>query len=124
MQQVHLLAWLALFMTLSKCTDSFELFIRKTNEASVAASSEPPAPFLNQSYELPLFQRHYVTVRVLPSEFHSKGDNRSVVGYNLQVRSTNAPVVIVEKVQSLSGTPERMGNQVESTLLNDLYIGE
>ena len=123
MQQEHILTWLALFMIVARCADGFELFIWKTNEASGNASNELLTPFLNQSYQLPLFQRHYVTVRALPSDSRNKSDNRNVVGYNIQVRSTKAPVVSIEKVQSTSVTPA-VRNKVDSILLNDLYIGE
>ena len=118
----QLLRWCILLITLAKYTSSFEVLI-KTTLADDDQTSEKWQDFKNKSYEIPLFQKRYVTIRTQLNDIQSKRFNRSVVGFKFHVSSINAVVADVRKELTPLTTPTESIND-PAILLEDLYIGK
>ena len=118
----QLLRWCILLITLAKYTASFQVLI-KTTIAEDDQISEQWENFKNKSYEIPLFQKRYVTIRTQLNDIQSKQFNRSVVGFKFHVSSTNAIVADVRKELTPLTTPTASTN-APTILLEDLYIGK
>jgi hypothetical protein len=105
-----------LFMTIVRCIYSFEIFINNTKDGTVKQLES----FRNKSYELPLFQKRFITIRAHPNDFRPNTYNSHVVGFKYQVRSTDPSIVRIRKETT---APTGINNS-KMILLEDLYICE
>jgi hypothetical protein len=116
MLQRQTLQYLILFLTIFKCVYNFEIFLSKTKDDK-DQNMEQLVSFRNKSYEIPLFQTRYVTIRTHSNDFHpKKNDNSNVIGFKFQVRSSNPELVNIRKEITIST------NNLKTILLEDLYI--
>lgn len=123
MLQGQTLQCLIVFITIFQCVYNFEVFVSKTkdnNDQNIQQSIDNNI----KSYEIPLFQTHYLTLRTHANDFqqirHSKSN---VIGFKFQVQSTSPGVVTVRKEAPMSADGKNTGNS-NKILLEDLYICE
>ena len=122
MRRGHLLPWCILLITIVKYSSSFEVFL-KNSITDEDQTSEPWINAVNKSYEIPLFQKRYITIRTQPEDIRSTRFNRSVVGFKFQVSSSNAAVADIQK-ELVPSTMLTKSTKTSAVLLEDLYIGE
>lgn len=122
MLQGQVLKCLILFMTIFKCVYNFEVFLSKTNNNN-DQNIENLGSYRNKTYEVPLFETRYITIRTHFNDFrHNKNNDSNVVGFKFQVRSTDPNVVNIRKEAIPTKTDEI--NNFNTVLIEDLYICE
>ncbi len=123
MLQGQVVKCLILFITIVKCTNSFEIFISRA-KYDKNQTIEDFKSFHNRSCEISLFQTRYITIRVYPRDLRRhQNDNSSVIGFKFQVKSTNPDVVNIQKNVVLP-TTTKIINDSKNILNEDLYICE
>jgi hypothetical protein len=118
MLQGQTLKYLIVIIIIVKYVDSLEIFLSKTNDD---IEVEHLASFRNKSYEIPLFQTRYLTIRTHPNDIHPvQLGEKNMIGLKYQIKSTLPKVVNIRKeVASSEKNPESNGIVVE-----DLFICE
>jgi hypothetical protein len=119
MQEQYMIKWLILFVTIIECAHSLEIFIKKTNSNN-DQNIEPLKSFYNKTYQIPLFQTRYITIRINRDDLRRNKNvhDHDVVGFKFQVKSTDNRIVDVQK-EILVTTNANSSNNV---LLEDLFI--
>lgn len=110
---------LIVFITIFKCVYNFEVFARKTKDGN-DQNIQQLANYRNKSYEIPLFQTHYLILRIHANDFqgHSKSN---IIGFKFQVQSTDPEVVNLRK-KIMMLTSNENTDKLHTVLLDDLYI--
>jgi hypothetical protein len=123
MLQEQTLKCMIIFMITVKCVHNLEILISKTKD-DTNQTVEHLQSFHNKSYEIPLFQIRYLTVRTHSNDFHrNKSDDRNVIGFKFQIRSTLPNVVIIRK--EVNPLAEKMETtNIDTFLVEDLFICE
>ncbi|CAF1412207.1 unnamed protein product [Adineta steineri] len=115
MLQRQLLTGVILFITIIKYVDNFQIFINNTKIQNIESS----LPYSNKSYEIPLFQTHYITIRTYTDDFYNISH---VIGFKFQIKSTNSELVTIRKETKLP-IETATDNGIENNVLReDLYI--
>ncbi|CAF1067180.1 unnamed protein product [Rotaria sordida] len=105
----------------SKSMDNFEIFIDKTNNDK-DQNIEYLTSFGNKSYEISLFQIRHITIQVDSNDFyHNKHNNSNVVGFKIQINSTNPKIINLRKEVPISTETIKINNS-NTILVEDLYI--
>ncbi len=114
MQMKYTIKWLVLFLMIIKCVHTFEIFIKKTNDNN-HKKTEQLKLFYNKTYEIPLFQTHYITIRISRDGLRHAGhiNQHNIVGFKLQVKSSDIRVVKIQK---------EVRTSTNNILLEDLFI--
>jgi hypothetical protein len=121
MLQEQTLKYFIVFIITVKCADSLEIVLSKTND-DTDKNVEYLGSFLNKSYEIPLFQRRYVTIRMHPNDFpRTSSYNRNVVGFKFQIKSILPNVVNIRKEVTLPEEKTKL-NDLNTILVEDLFI--
>ncbi len=117
-----MIKWLILFITIIKCAHSLEIFIKKTNSNN-DQNIEPLKLFYNKTYQIPLFQTRYITIRINRDDLgrNKNVHDHDVVGFKFQVKSTDNRVVDVQK-EIIVPTRKTNENSSNNVLLEDLFI--
>ena len=107
------------FLTVVKYAHSLDLFI----ETSKYKNHEQLTPLRNKSYEMPLFQTRYVTIRVHANDLH-RSDHQAtgtVIGFKFELKSTDTNIIKMEKIIP---TQRKSTNNIDlnTVLIEDLYI--
>jgi hypothetical protein len=122
MHEQHIIKLVILFIIIIKCVHSFDIFIKKTNNNNDKEIQKLES-FYNKTYQIPLFQTRYITIRIYQNDLYRDGNinNHDVIGFKFQVKSTDIRVVDIEKEVML---PARITNTNNSNnvLLEDLFI--
>lgn len=110
MQVKYMIQWLILFLTYNKCVHSFQILIQNNDQ-----KYEELKLFSNTSYQIPLFQTRYITIKISPNDFLRNGytNQANIIGFKFQVKSTDVGVVEVKK---------EIQSPTENILLEDLFI--
>jgi len=97
-----------------KYVHNFEIFIKKTNDNN-HKKTEQLKLFSNKTYEIPLFQTHYITIRISRDGLRHAGhiNQHNIVGFKLQVKSTDIRVIKIQK---------EIRTSTNNILLEDLFI--
>ncbi|CAF1124907.1 unnamed protein product [Adineta steineri] len=115
MLQRQLLTGVILFITIIKYVDNFQIFINNTKFQNIESS----LPYSNKSYEIPLFQTHYITIRTYTDDFYNISH---VIGFKFQIKSTNSELVTIRK-ENTPPIETATDNGIENNVLReDLYI--
>jgi len=119
MQAKYTIKWLVLFLIIIKCVNTFEIFIKKTNDNN-HQTTEQLKLFYNKTYEIPLFQTRYITLRISRDGLRRTGhvNQHDIVGFKFQVKSTDIRVVKIQKEVRSSKNVSNTNN----ILLEDLFI--
>ena len=100
-----------------KSSNALEIFIGKSNYGTVPSQT----PFSNKSYEMPLFEARYLSIRVRANEFRRKAGNSHVVGFEFQMKSSQPDIVEMQKDLSMPSSFAD-GTHPDAVLIQDLYI--
>ncbi len=121
MQVKYMIKWLILFITIIECAHCFEIFIKKTNNND-DKKIEQLKSFHNKTYQISLFQTHYITIRIHPDDLRRNGhvNQDNVVGFKFQVKSTDIRVLDVKKEVRVPTSTSNTNN----ILLEDLFISK
>ena len=117
MKKQHIIKWLILFLTVIESVHCFEIYIKNKNDGN-KVTIEHLKYSSNKTYEIPLFQTHYITIKINPNDLD---DNRNVIGFKFQVQSTDIRVVDIRK-EIMVPTKITNGNNSKNILLEDLFI--
>ncbi|CAF2793698.1 unnamed protein product [Rotaria sp. Silwood2] len=110
-----------LIWNMTTLPDHFKIFINET-QYNKDQTIEYLTTFPNKSYEMPLFQTRYITIRVDSNDFQHKKQNISnVIGFKLQIRSTDPKVINLRK-EFMKPTENAETNNSNTVLIEDLYI--
>ncbi len=112
-----MIKWLVLFLILIGSVHTFEIFIKKPDDDQ---NIEGLKSFYNKTYEIPLFQRRFITIRIYPDDLQRTGrvQKHDVVGFKFQVKSTDIQVVEIRKEVRIPTN----SNNSNHVLLEDLFI--
>ncbi len=119
MQMKYMIKWLVLYLTVLQCVHGFEIFIKKTNDNN-DTNIQPLRSFRNKTYQIPLFETRYITIRISPDDLRRNGyvNQSDVIGFKFQVKSTDIQVVEIKKEVRV---PTKTSN-TNHVLLEDLFI--
>jgi len=112
MQAKYMIQWLVLFIN---GIHALELFVKTTDNQS----SEPFKSYANRTYQIPLFQTRFITIRIHPDELRRDGhvNQQDIIGFKFQVQSTDIRVLDIRKEIGLANT-----NKNKNILVEDLFI--
>lgn len=112
-----MIKWLVLFLILIGSVHTFEIFIKKPDDDQ---NIEGLKSFYNKTYEIPLFQTRFITIRIYPDDLQRTGrvSQHDVIGFKFQVKSTDIQVVEIRKEVRIPTN----SNNSNHVLLEDLFI--
>ncbi|CAF1343562.1 unnamed protein product [Adineta steineri] len=122
MQGRYMIKWLILFLITVKYAHTVEIFIKKTN-SNDDQDVEQLQSYANKTYQIPLFQKRYVTIGINPDELRGNKNikNNKIVGFKFQVQTTDTRIVRIQK-EVMAPTKEVNANNSNNVLLEDLFI--
>jgi hypothetical protein len=122
MQEQYMIKWLILFITIIECAHTLEIFIKETNSNN-NRNIEPLTSFYNKTYQIPLFQTRYITIRINRDDLRRNKNvhDHDVVGFKFQVKSTDNRVFDVQK-EIIVPTRTANTNSSNNVVLEDLFI--
>ncbi|CAF1475711.1 unnamed protein product, partial [Adineta steineri] len=96
--------------------------LKKTN-SNDDQDVEQLQSYANKTYQIPLFQKRYVTIRINPDELRGNKNikNNKIVGFKFQVQTTDTRIVRIQK-EVMAPTKEVNANNSNNVLLEDLFI--
>ena len=112
MQAKYIVQWLILFIS---GIQTFELFIKNDNDQS----NETFKSYANRSYQIPLFQTRFITIRIHPDDLRhvERAQKHDIIGFKFQVQSSDIRVLDVRKEIRTANI-----NKKNNVLLEDLFI--
>ena len=105
-------------MVFFQTTSTFEIFLEDENGKNSSVQS-----YVNGTYQMPLFQTRYITVRINADNLRRNGNlnEKDIVGFKLQAQSTDARVIEIEK-ELITSNPRANNKQLKKILVEDLFI--
>lgn len=122
MRQGQTLKYSILFFIAIQSVSTFEILIAERIDG-IDQNIQHLGENVNKSYEIPLFQTRYVTVRVHTNDLHRHGNNRGgdIVGFKFQIKSSVPNVVGIEKELNIPAEGADIDDR-KSVLVEDLFI--
>lgn len=101
-----------------QCANSFEIYLKDENGKNHSVQS-----YANRTYQMPLFQTRHINIQFNIDHLRRDGrvNNKDIVGFKLQVQSTDARVIEIEK--ELAVPYQRASDKpLKKILVEDLFI--
>ncbi|UJR33152.1 hypothetical protein I4U23_020609 [Adineta vaga] len=117
-----MIKYLILIIHILTYVHSVEINIKNTNDKN-DQDIENLNLYMKKTYQLPLFQTRYISIRINPDDLHRKENtsDQDIIGFKFQIQSTDKRVVHIQK-EVLVPTKTINQNNSSHILLEDLFI--
>jgi hypothetical protein len=101
-----------------QCANSFEIYLKDEHGKNHTVQS-----YVNRTYQMPLYQTRHINIRFNIDDLRRDGrvNNKEIVGFKLQVQSTDARVIEIEK-ELVVPSQLASNKQLKKILVEDLFI--